>query len=133
MSNQDSSPPVVPSRWIPIAVQLLLHSATLMLLSVVFCQLAGGFSEYYRHANIEIPEATSGIIRISDICVTFFGPIFFTVMIVDFAMMLLLTSWRSKRWLLSAYSQMFVFFALLVVVYAANWLGNPVIWTVPVP
>ena len=133
MSNLDSSPPTASSRWIPIAAQLVLHSVTLMLLSAVFCQLASGFSDYYRYANIEIPEATSGILRISDICVGFHLPIFFAIMFVDFAFMLMLTSFQSKRWLLSAYSQLFVFFALLVVVYAANWLGNPVIWTVPVP
>ena len=131
MSNPDVVSQAVPSRWLRIVLLLLLHAATLLLVFIVLTTLAAGFLDYYRHAGIEIPAATENIIWLSECCMLFAVPIFCGMMVVDFVFMLILTSWnRSKRWPLSAFSQVFVFAALAFVVYAAIWLGNPIIWAV---
>ena len=69
--------PIVPSRWIRIIPILILHAASLMLVSVVLCNVAPGVQEYYRQANIEIPEATLNIAWLSDRVIVYWLPIFF--------------------------------------------------------
>ena len=116
-------------RIIPI---LLLHAATLLLVFNVLPALAFGFDDYYRHANIEIPATTRNVITLAERCFKFSIPVFCAIMIADVVLMVILTSWkRSRRWPLSAFSQIFIFVALVFVLYVAVWLGNPIFWTVP--
>ena len=121
--------PIVPSRWIRIIPILILHAASLMLVSVVLCNVAPGVQEYYRQANIEIPEATLNIAWLSDRVIVYWLPIFFAIMVADFLFMFVLTSLKfSKHWPLSAYSQIFVFLLLLFAVYVTGWLAYPINW-----
>ena len=132
MSDLTLPSQVVPSRWMRIVPILLLHALTLLLVSVVLCSLVPGLQEYYRHANLEIPAATLSVIQLSDRLVKFWLPVFCLIMISDFLLMFVLTSLKpSRRWPLSAYSQIFVFCALVLAVYVAAWSANPIIWSVP--
>ena len=117
---------------VPNSSQSAVACGNLALVSVVMTTLAFGFHDYYRHANIDIPAATLNVIRLAEICHVYWLPLFCVIMIVDAAIMFFLTSWpRSKRWPLSAFSQLFVFASLVLVAYVAVWLGNPIIWEVP--
>ena len=121
-----------PTRWIRIPAILILHAATLMLLFAVLCKFAPGISQYYQHANIQIPSATHNVVWLSDVCCVYFAPIFCLLMFGDFVVMFVLSTLKcTRRWPLSAYSQMFVLSAMFVAVYAAVWLGNPIAWLVP--
>ena len=132
MSDLTATSQVVPSRWMRIIPILLLHAVTLLLLFNVLTTLAFGSFDYCRHANIEIPAKTLNIIRFAERCFKFSLPIFCVVMIADVAFMVMLTSWkRSIRWPLSAFSQIFMFVALVFALYVAIWLGNPIFWAVP--
>jgi len=132
MSTVDSTFHNGPTRWIRIPAILLLHAVTLMLLFVVLCSLAPGIMQYYQHAKIDVPDATFNVMWLSDRCCKFYVPIFCLVMVADCAVMFALSSLKqTRRWPLSAYSQLFVFSAMFVAVYAAIWLGNPIIWQVP--
>ena len=134
MTNPESGPRALPSRWLRITGSMLLHAASFFLVFVVLCNMAAGMADYYQHANIEIPDATYKVIRLSEYCIRFFLPIFVAVMLADLVFMVVWTSGRhSRHWPLSIYSQLFVFFALLIVVYSSIWLCNPIIWLVPSP
>ena len=132
MTVPDTPSQAVPSRWLRIIPILLLHAATFWLVFQVLTTLAFGSSDYCRHANIEIPATTLNVIILAERCFKFSIPIFCLVMMADAALMVTLTSWnRSRRWPLSAFSQIFMFVALVFVAYAAVWLGNPIFWAVP--
>ena len=132
MSDPETQSQVVMSRWLRIIPILLLHAATLLLVFNVLQVLAFGFEDYYRHANIEIPASTLNVVRLAELCAKFSIPLFCVAMAADVTLMVTLTSWkRSRRWPLSAFSQFFVFIALVFVAYVAVWLGNPIFWAVP--
>lgn len=132
MPNQDSQSQAASGRWMRITAVLLLHAFILLLVSFVLHNLGFGLHDYLRHANIEIPDRTFAIIRLTEISYKFMLPISCMILFTEFLMMYLLTSWKSTRnWPLSFFSQIFVVVMFVFVVYVIIWLCNPIIWQVP--
>lgn len=108
------------SRLIGSAAILAAHFFTVVLLLLVFVKVVPLYTEFFEQSEVQLPAATQLVIRTSWTVVMYWYLIIPLGMVVDGAIVLLLSRFSSKgSWLLSLYSHMWLL-AVIVLLFAAS-------------
>ena len=114
-------------HWGRIFAVLCLHFAAALLVLIVLCRIVPGYTRFYGRANVALPPPTMQVIRLSELCLAFFGWIALLGTLAETAAVVLLASRiPARQWLLSAYSQLFLLCVIVLITWAAIAIAVPV-------
>ena len=117
----DAQPPAasVASRIVAAIAVLGVHFVTLILAIVVLCSVVPKYVKFFEQGEIELPVMTQQLIRLSWSAISYWYLIVFFGMVIDAAVVALLTFAAKRKGLLSFYSHLW----LLAVIFFLTWVS----------
>jgi type II secretory pathway component PulF len=109
----------VAPRIVAAIAALGVHFFTLILAIVVLCSVVPKYVKFFEQGNVELPVMTQQLIHLSWFAVSYWYLIVFLGMVVDAAIVALLTFAPKRKWLLSIYSHLW----LLAVIFFLFWIS----------
>ena len=123
------------STWLRlpgVAGVLLAHFIALCLFLVVMVKVVPVFELLFEQQGIVLPARTQSIITLSMYCTMHFVGILLVGIVIDAAVLLAISSAaRGKRWVVIAYSHLWLLLAIGALVYVTAWISNPIASSLP--
>ena len=113
------------SRSFSMIAILLAHAVAVCFVLITLCKTVPTYGIFFEQQAVELPVATQTILWLSELCVSFWLPIFVFLITVD-AIILAILTLAGSRWILSIYSYSSLLASTAILLYVGAWLSHPV-------
>jgi type II secretory pathway component PulF len=126
MNNASQPATTVGPRIVAAIAALGVHFFTLILAMVVLCSVVPKYVEFFEQRDGILPLLTQQVIDLSSFAVSYWYLIVFLGMVIDTAIVALLSFVSKRKWLLSIYSHLWLLAVIFFLFWISLVLGAPI-------